>query len=76
MKSAGEQAALDYYTDVDVDPGDVIQTSTGRRYLVVTATRTTGRQPHWRLTTQVMSPRDQIPPGAVTHRMRWNRRGR
>lgn len=74
MKQPGEPAHLTYWTRRTVDDGDVIETTTGRRYLVTSARRTEGRDPHWVLETIVMHVDDVNPDGATVHELYWTPR--
>lgn len=73
LKAPGEPAHLGYWDDGthDVEVGDIIETSTGRRYLVTTARRTAGTDPHWELDTVVMDPEDPYPEGCTVHGLQW-----
>jgi hypothetical protein len=56
------------------EPGDVLETSTGRRYLIDTICGTTRRR-HL-LVCVVMHPDDDYPTGAVVWRWKWTTRNR
>lgn len=71
VKAPGEPAHIGYWTDETVDAGHVIETSTGRRYLVMDCRRTGGRNPHWECETIVMHPEEALPAGAVVHYLEW-----
>ena len=62
-------------TDAEVDPGDIIETSTGRRYLVDDAVLVRRRRPapgrRWRVTAVVMRPDDPTPATARVHTLSW-----
>lgn len=71
VKAPGEACGLGYWTETLVEEGDVIETSTGRRYLVTDARRTQGRDPHWDLRVIVMHPDDENPEDAEVHPLYW-----
>lgn len=71
VKSPGEEVGLGYWSDVDVAAGDVLETSTGRRYLVVKSRRTEGRDPHWETRAVVMHPDDPNPDDGTIHPLHW-----
>lgn len=80
-KRAGEVAKLTYDTSRQIEPGDVVETETGRRYLVDEARRGRERPDligwyRWRLTTIVMAEDDPYPMGAVVHTLIWYPRER
>lgn len=75
VKPAGAEVSLGYWSGAQVEPGDVIETAaTGRRYLVVDARRTQGRDPHWALRCLVLGP-DDVADGVV-HPLHWFPRSR
>lgn len=76
LKAAGESASLTFWSRRTIDEGDVIETSTGRRYLVTAARWVQGRSPHWLLDTIVMATDDTNPDGATVHPLRWFPRGK
>lgn len=78
VKAAGEVARLTYDTESLVDVGDVIETSTGRRYLVTAAKPSrscpkgyTGAWRRWTCETLVLGPDDATPDGATVHPLYW-----
>lgn len=72
MKPPGAECGLTYWTDATVDVGDVIESAaTGRRYLVTSAHRTRGTDPHWALRCVVMHPDDATPADATVHPLHW-----
>lgn len=73
VKKPGEPAHLGYWDSGthDMAEGDVIETTTGRRYLVTAARRTAGKDPHWECDTVVMHPDDENPEGATVHGLQW-----
>lgn len=75
MKPAGEAVTITYDSPRQVVAGDVIKTTTGRRYLVNRAKRRAGRKPVWVLGCVVMAPTDPNPVGAVIHPLVWVPRG-
>jgi hypothetical protein len=75
MKAVGEECGLYYDTTLSVDVGDVLETSTGRRYLVLTSRRQQNR-PRWHLRCVVMGETDPMPDGAVIHPLYWYSRDR
>lgn len=76
MRKPGEECKLYYDTTLTVEAGDVIETSTGRRYLVMAARKSPTKRQRWNLDVLVMSS-DQINPiGTTTHMLRWYSRER
>lgn len=78
MRKPGEDTYLYYDTTLTVLPGDVIETSTGRRYLVTVATKSNGPVHHnrWHLDVVVMHPDDVNPEGATIHMLHWYSRNK
>jgi hypothetical protein len=76
VKQPGEPATLYYDSNANVAVGDIVQTNTGRRYLVVECRHGTGtRHPtRWHLQTVVMEGTDPGPPEATVHFLHWYRR--
>ena len=77
--TAPEGADVGLYVDLvsQVETGDVIQTHSGRRYLVTNVRvqlrgAHAGRQ-HLRC---VVGPEDTLPASGVLHSIRWYRRGK
>lgn len=71
VKAPGEEVGLGYWTNVDVAPGDVLETSTGRRYLITESRRTAGKDPHWETRAVVMEPGSPNPDGGTVHPLYW-----
>lgn len=76
---AGAIVRVRYDTDAVVEPGDVIETTTGRRYLVDEVRPVCRRHPGgpWRrlnLRCVVLGP-GEVVEGAVVHPLFWYRRG-
>lgn len=76
MKAFGEPVSITYFAARHIDEGDVMETTTGRRYLVTAARFTTGKRPHWVLDCIVMFPADENPEGARVHGVVWFSRSR
>lgn len=83
MKPPGSVVTLGYDNDDEVEAGDVIETSTGRRYLVHEARRVRRRPGvavrwrfRWRLQCVVLDPDEAHPEGARVHELVWYDRGR
>jgi hypothetical protein len=90
MKQPGEPARLTYDTTAHVLPGDIIQTTTGRRYLVETSrvirrysgpARLAGVEldrpvRRWALATVVLPADHQLDEDDVVHELHWYARGR
>lgn len=78
-RTAPDGAVVGLYVDLDhlVREGHVIETRSGRRYLVVAVRiqergKNAGRQ-HLRA---IVVPKDDLCPTPMTHRIRWYRRRR
>jgi hypothetical protein len=76
MLAPGEGCTLYYDTTLTVDPGDVLQTTTGRRYLVQAARRSRKRPDRWYLDVIVMGGSDITPEGAEVFPIHWYSRKR
>lgn len=74
MKGPGEECKLYYDTSLTVEAGDAIETSTGRRYLVVAARKSPSKTHRWNLDCVVMAGGDPV-PGNV-HPLYWYSRRR
>lgn len=82
MKQPGEPAQLYYDLPLDDTPveGDVVETSTGRRYLIVElrAVKSLHRRARgecrWMLQTVVMEPSAPVPADATVWPLHWYRR--
>jgi hypothetical protein len=83
VKLPGESARLTYDTESHVAAGDIVETATGRRYLVQT-TRVVRRRAEWHnplipgkrwaLTTVVLPADHALEADDVVHDLRWYRR--
>lgn len=76
VRKPGEECKLYYDTTLTVDPGDIIETSTGRRYLVTAARKSPTRRQRWNLNVLVMAPGAPYTLGATVHMLHWYSRSR
>jgi hypothetical protein len=74
----GEIVSLYYDSPRIIQPGEYLQTGTGRSYLLMTIRRQAKGQHigRWIIKEAMVVDRNEIPPGAVIHPIRWYRRGR
>ena len=79
MKQPGEEAAITYAWKGDLADrprvGDVLQTKTGRRYLILDA-RGGCSGGAMKLKCLIMDPDDSLPEGARVYPLHWNARKR
>jgi len=73
VKAIGESTTIRWYGPLPPNAGDVIRTTTGRKYVVTASSRTlqAGKRSSVKLTVVVV-PRDYTAPaGAAVRSMRW-----
>lgn len=80
MTPAGEIVTLRYHWrgKVGKEPreGDVLQTTTGRRYLILSDGGGAGQVGGMKLTVLVMHEDDLTPSGVRVYEFRWDKRGK
>lgn len=76
MRKPGEECVLYYDTTLTVNEGDVIETSTRRRYLVMRARPSARTRNRLYLDVVVMAPDEPNPEEAVVHMLHWYSRRR